>query len=351
MKITFENCSGLIFPNFSDLNLNENNDENEENENYEENENENENENESNKGSFKNEEKNYTKYMDFRNFENSVNSPNTKFTQGDGTVKSADWSRNGETDKNGKSSQYQKDENKNRNSGKTVEILDNRKCFNLVLMGKKVGNFWNAVSTPVRYSLPETLPLSLPFSSSQKTINSVPVSSKSKKIQTLSLPSQKEVEKIGKYGSTHSSEKNSTVKTFKKTEIGSLNFLNLDEKNGKYRWLPVLLKLNQKIIFEIHNISNGMIVATSQINFNEIKKLNFDEDGFTKTEIIFEISNNYGGGQIYGNLTFLVEYFDVEKERILYDGSVYKNENYWDLHRNENWKNYPIAPISTGESR
>ena len=135
MKITIESCSDLYFPNSNFIDADNDNDENE---------NENENENEE---SFRGESQYPSGSNNFRNNENRKNSNGTKFTHGDGTVKSADWTRNGETEINGKSSQYG---DKSRISDNDTH-RNNGIFFNFVLSGRKSGDFWQAVSTPVRY--------------------------------------------------------------------------------------------------------------------------------------------------------------------------------------------------------
>lgn len=116
--------------------------------------------------------------------------------------------------------------------------------------------------------------------------------------------------------------------------------------HGKWKWEKFVLRIGQFIIFDLHDGGSGLIVAKCKLSYENIMYKHLE----TKTEIVsvyleFNIANEYGGGIIGGvarmHLDLSVNTFVRSK----------KSTEYWNQHRIEHWKTFPIAPISAGTIR
>jgi len=122
--------------------------------------------------------------------------------------------------------------------------------------------------------------------------------------------------------------------------------LNWYDLQGKWKWERFILRIGQFIVFDLHDAGSGLLVAKYRLPYTDIMYKYLD----TKTDIIsvfleFIIANEYGGGTIGGvarlHLDLSVNTFIRPK----------KSTEYWDQHRIEHWKTFPVPPISTGTIR
>jgi len=122
--------------------------------------------------------------------------------------------------------------------------------------------------------------------------------------------------------------------------------LNWYDLQGKWKWERFILRIGQFIVFDLHDAGSGLLVAKCRLPYTDIMYKYLD----TKTDIIsvfleFIIANEYGGGTIGGvarlHLDLSVNTFIRPK----------KSTEYWDQHRIEHWKTFPVPPISTGTIR
>ena len=122
--------------------------------------------------------------------------------------------------------------------------------------------------------------------------------------------------------------------------------LNWYDLQGKWKWERFILRIGQFIVFDLHDAGSGLLVAKCKLPFTDIMYKHLD----TKTDIIsvfleFIIANEYGGGTIGGvarlHLDLSVNTFIRPK----------KSTEYWEQHRIEHWKTFPVPPISTGTIR
>ena len=122
--------------------------------------------------------------------------------------------------------------------------------------------------------------------------------------------------------------------------------LNCYDLQGKWKWERFILRIGQFIVFDLHDAGSGLLVAKCKLPFTDIMYKHLD----TKTDIIsvfleFIIANEYGGGTIGGvarlHLDLSVNTFIRPK----------KSTDYWEQHRIEHWKTFPVPPISTGTIR
>jgi hypothetical protein len=122
--------------------------------------------------------------------------------------------------------------------------------------------------------------------------------------------------------------------------------LNWYDLQGKWKWERFILRIGQFIVFDLHDAGSGLLVAKCKLPYTNIMYKHLD----TKTDIIsvfleFIIANEYGGGTIGGvarlHLDLSVNTFIRPK----------KSTDYWEQHRIEHWKTFPVPPISTGTIR
>lgn len=118
--------------------------------------------------------------------------------------------------------------------------------------------------------------------------------------------------------------------------------LDLEESEG---FQKCILRIGQHFIFDLHDAGSGLIIAKAKLTFEEIMSCQKDENDMIGAVLKFEIANEYGGGESTGVLTL---HLDLTVNVFVRQP---KPPEYWDKHRIQHWKTYPLTPIATGVVR
>lgn len=123
--------------------------------------------------------------------------------------------------------------------------------------------------------------------------------------------------------------------------------LNFMELFGRFRWEEFILRMGQEILLEIRDAGSNLVVAKAILPYPMfISKLPGDQEIFESSLfIVLDVANEFGGGKLSGVL------------RVRLDLSVNvfvrtkKSAVYWDQHRPQHWRFYPLTPINFGAVR
>ena len=124
----------------------------------------------------------------------------------------------------------------------------------------------------------------------------------------------------------------------------SLDFLDLESRNGDHRWSEVLLRPGEGVELEVHVVETGYVVGQALLAFESLMQLPRDSDGFVRATLSFLVSHQFGGPTTTLSAVAVVHVNDTKPRYVM----PARGPSYWNQHRKQHWKRYPLIPISAG---
>jgi hypothetical protein len=123
-----------------------------------------------------------------------------------------------------------------------------------------------------------------------------------------------------------------------------LNWKNLTETNS---WTPVIMRLGQVIVVDLHDGGSGLVFAKTHIHMEQMAALALTPTNGNRISmfVTFNIANEYGGGTFSG-----IANIDVDLTVNVWIRPP-KPPEFWNTHNIHSWTTYALPPLMAGVIR